>query len=187
EMCSFATVAMDAEHGPDTERERIREQREPEEPRPRRDRGSALVVGDTGFEPVTSSVSGKRATAAPIARAPEGARSGWSGRPDSNRRPSPWQGDALPAELRPHCVIEADAELPSFPGHRQRTPSPRVVPAATAGRCGRRRGRPATAPPPTITPRSRPGHASRPRRHALEARDHAAPLTGRASGMHLTR
>ena len=27
------------------------------------------VVGDTGFEPVTSSVSGKRATAAPIARA----------------------------------------------------------------------------------------------------------------------
>ena len=31
-------------------------------------------VGDTGIEPVTSSVSGKRATAAPIARAaPEGA------------------------------------------------------------------------------------------------------------------
>ena len=27
-----------------------------------------LVVGDTGFEPVTSSVSGKRATAAPIAQ-----------------------------------------------------------------------------------------------------------------------
>ena len=27
-----------------------------------------LFVGDTGFEPVTSSVSGKRATAAPIAR-----------------------------------------------------------------------------------------------------------------------
>jgi hypothetical protein len=26
------------------------------------------MVGDTGFEPVTSSVSGKRATAAPIAR-----------------------------------------------------------------------------------------------------------------------
>jgi hypothetical protein len=31
-------------------------------------RGKSLV-GDTGFEPVTSSVSGKRATAAPIARA----------------------------------------------------------------------------------------------------------------------
>src|SRR5438067_12715898 len=26
---------------------------------------------------------------------------GWSGTPGSNRRPSPWQGDALPAELVP--------------------------------------------------------------------------------------
>ena len=31
--------------------------------------GGLRVVGDTGIEPVTSSVSGKRATAAPIARA----------------------------------------------------------------------------------------------------------------------
>src|SRR5687768_3415743 len=31
-------------------------------------RGRSVLVGDTGFEPVTSSVSGKRATAAPIAR-----------------------------------------------------------------------------------------------------------------------
>jgi hypothetical protein len=30
-------------------------------------RGYILLVGDTGFEPVTSSVSGKRATTAPIA------------------------------------------------------------------------------------------------------------------------
>ena len=30
--------------------------------------GELLDVGDTGIEPVTSSVSGKRATAAPIAR-----------------------------------------------------------------------------------------------------------------------
>ena len=95
---------------------------------------------------MTSSVSGKRATAAPIARAALcGADGGGygirtrvhgfagrclasrpthhecfrihvkrrsrrvveraaprSGRPDSNRRPSPWQGDALPTELRPH-------------------------------------------------------------------------------------
>jgi hypothetical protein len=67
------------------------------------------VVGDTGIEPVTSSVSGKRATAAPIAlnrKNPE-----WnfvnlfveeSGRRDSNSRHPPWQGGALPAELRPH-------------------------------------------------------------------------------------
>ena len=27
---------------------------------------------------------------------------GWSGRRGSNPRPSPWQGDALPTELRPH-------------------------------------------------------------------------------------
>jgi hypothetical protein len=31
-------------------------------------RGRIVLVGDTGFEPVTSSVSRKRATAAPIAR-----------------------------------------------------------------------------------------------------------------------
>jgi hypothetical protein len=29
-------------------------------------------------------------------------REEWSGRPDSNRRPSPWQGDVLPTELLPH-------------------------------------------------------------------------------------
>ena len=32
------------------------------------------MVGDTGIEPVTSSVSGKRAPAAPIARADDGTR-----------------------------------------------------------------------------------------------------------------
>lgn|GEM_PF-5158030 len=38
---------------------------------PRLDR-DPLVVGDTGIEPVTSSVSGKRATAAPAARGGDG-------------------------------------------------------------------------------------------------------------------
>ena len=37
-------------------------------------RRSGLMVGDTGIEPVTSSVSGKRAPAAPIARAEDGTR-----------------------------------------------------------------------------------------------------------------
>ncbi len=85
-------------------------------------KGGFHVVGDTGIEPVTSSVSGKRATAAPIARGGYGIRTrvyGFagrclasrpthricrhhdqlcttSGRRDSNPRPSPWQGDALP-------------------------------------------------------------------------------------------
>ena len=35
---------------------------------------SPILVGDTGIEPVTSSVSGKRAPAAPIARADDGTR-----------------------------------------------------------------------------------------------------------------
>ena len=87
------------------------------------------LVGDTGFEPVTSSVSGKRATTAPIAlgeefevgtgfepvytdlqsvASPLGQptadglpRPSPSGRRGSNSRPQPWQGCALPTELRP--------------------------------------------------------------------------------------
>ena len=77
-------------------------------------RGAALMVGDTGIEPVTSSVSGKRATAAPIARNRKDPE--WScvnlmkqqsGRRDSNSRHPPWQGGALPAELRPQYEVHA--------------------------------------------------------------------------------
>ncbi len=94
-------------------------------------RGRSVLVGDTGFEPVTSSVSRKRATTAPIARgeAVVFVRGGYgirtrvdgfavrclasrpthrggfgfspSGRRGSNSRPQPWQGCALPTELRP--------------------------------------------------------------------------------------
>ena len=35
----------------------------------------------------------------------------WSGRRDSNPRPSPWQGDALPAELRPRWSATVSDEL----------------------------------------------------------------------------
>ena len=31
----------------------------------------------------------------------------WSGRSGSNRRHLPWQGSALPTELRPHCMAES--------------------------------------------------------------------------------
>ena len=106
-------------------------------------------VDDTGIEPVTSSVSRKRATTAPIARvrpcsgrwSPGGSRGGDgirtrvhgfagrclasrplhhrvsayrpvpSGRPGSNRRPQPWQGCALPTELRPHHC-QSQSEVP---------------------------------------------------------------------------
>ena len=96
------------------------------------------TVGDTGIEPVTSSVSGKRspaelialhhsdrewpycevgtgfepvytalqAVASPLGHPTAEATqvTAWtssSGRRDSNPRPSPWQGDALPTALRP--------------------------------------------------------------------------------------
>jgi len=96
------------------------------------------LVGDTGIEPVTSSVSRKRSPTELIARGGGGNRtrvqgfagpclshsatppddinpqvSGFrlnargrlsSGRRDSNPRPSPWQGDALPTEPRPRAL-----------------------------------------------------------------------------------
>ena len=55
------------------------------------------MVGDTGIEPVTSSVSGKRATAAPIARAPEGAR--WDGADDRIRTGDPHLGKVMLYQL----------------------------------------------------------------------------------------
>ena len=97
------------------------------------------MVGDTGIEPVTPSVSGKCSPAELITRGVKlwtTCRPNWnrevgtgfepvytalqavasplghptemelrctsSGRRDSNPRPSPWQGDALPTALRPH-------------------------------------------------------------------------------------
>src|SRR5256714_14758143 len=90
-------------------------------------------VGDTGIEPVTSSVSGKRSPAELIAQDLAEVETGFepvytalqavasplghstkvgrlwrppSGRRDSNPRPSPLQGDALPTALRPHTPGE---------------------------------------------------------------------------------
>src|ERR1700709_957977 len=116
-----------------------------------------MLVGDTGIEPVTSSVSGKRATAAPIARGADGIRTrvrGFagrclasrpphrkaestglapSGRRDSNPRPSPWQGDALPAEPRPQRVLagrqrvlEAVERVPTVPDRRRKPQTQRA-------------------------------------------------------------
>src|SRR5437588_13114229 len=91
-----------------------------------------FAVGDTGIEPVTSSVSGKRSPAELIAQGRAEVETGFepvytalqavasplghstrvgkplaapSGRRDSNPRPSPWQGDALPAALRPRATV----------------------------------------------------------------------------------
>src|SRR5262249_46286702 len=41
----------------------------------------------------------------------KGIRTSESGRRDSNPRPSPWQGDALPTEPRPHRTLGVRSEL----------------------------------------------------------------------------
>ncbi len=122
--------------------------------RPRRPGpGWHFVVGGTRFELMTSSVSGKRATscanrprwrrdlnpctricsplprlsATPPARAGLASRSlrpSPSGRRDSNPRPSPWQGDALPTEPRPRNLLPK----PRFQARGQPYPAaPRVA------------------------------------------------------------
>jgi hypothetical protein len=61
-------------------------------------------AGLTGLEPATSGVTDRHSNQ--LSYSPFGARgavrpSSQSGRPDSNWRPSRWQRDALPTELRP--------------------------------------------------------------------------------------
>ncbi len=68
----------------------------------------------TGFEPVTPSLPRKCSTPEPRGRStggsgdpssdPESLR--WSGKRDSNPRPSAWKADALPTELLPLFVVE---------------------------------------------------------------------------------
>ena len=121
-------------------------------------RWCALLVGDTGIEPVTSSVSGKRspaelialhrseilqwngqpcevgtgfepvytalqAVASPLGHPTAEATqvTAWtssSGRRDSNPRPSPWQGDALPTALRPRASDPAGSRSPATVSER---------------------------------------------------------------------
>ena len=108
------------------------------------------LVGDTGIEPVTSSVSGKRATAAPIARAPGGARR--NGADDGTRTRDPHLGkvmlyqlshvrtSARPTKEHPsaravHCANERGPSWPTSPAgatdgrHRRAPPT-----GATDGR-----------------------------------------------------
>src|SRR5690554_2633671 len=122
-------------------------------------------------------MSGKRATAAPIARAarwrrdsnpcirlcrplprlsatpprdpcPPASRAVFgsvpqSGRRDSNPRPSPWQGDALPAEPRPRC---SGGVFPSGAASETLTDRARHRPTGTPRVAARRYGGPVTQP-----------------------------------------
>ena len=59
----------------------------------------------------------------------------WSGRRDSNSRPSPWQGDALPTEPRPRGAVSSSSRRPTGRGH----PTPAAtVRAARQDAFGRR-------------------------------------------------
>jgi hypothetical protein len=127
------------------------------------------MVGDTGFEPVTSSVSRKRAPTAPIARGgcgnrtrvqgfagpclchsanppvplrgrPGGRAAAASGRRGSNPRPSPWQGDALPTALRPRA-----SGLPATEENFSPVCHPAPNDARRVGHVRLRRGRPCGA------------------------------------------
>ena len=77
-----------------------------------------LHRGGDGIRTRVDGFAGRCLTTRPPHRGPDPWRTGSqisttrsitaSGRRESNPRPSPWQGDALPAELRPHCrSIEA--------------------------------------------------------------------------------
>jgi hypothetical protein len=138
-----------------------------------------LLVGDSGFEPLTSSASRKRSPPELIApahkhpssqvpserRHPESNRGtgfcrplpnhsampptrrhlrprGKSGRRDSNPRPSPWQGDALPTELLP----PARADNLARPLTSYKRPPSRFVP--------QRRRRSGRGPPTSAAPLS---------------------------------
>ena len=86
-------------------------------------RTSALHV-PTGWCPATDLAVGSFTVARRERRA-------WSGRPDSNRRHSAWEADALPTELLPH--IGGQGWIRTSVGIRQRiySPSPLTTRAPT--------------------------------------------------------
>ena len=63
----------------------------------------------------------------------------WSGRRGSNSLPPPWQGGALPDELRPHFSATRDSipDLPPFVNRKmKKSPWPRSVAGRTKSRLG---------------------------------------------------
>ena len=101
-----------------------------------------------------------------------------SGRRDSNPRPSPWQGDALPTALRPQCRVGRPPANDS-PCAAATSPKSRSRAATGASASAARliaRGVPATAPWPARS------SASDRRRTCSEVTDDPAALDRRAAG-----
>lgn len=71
------------------------------------------ALGQLGDSPVGRN---PRANPAGARRQAKQSKSGeiWSGRRDSNSRPLPWHGSALPTELPPHCLLLKLAERRRF-------------------------------------------------------------------------
>ena len=144
-------------------------------------------MGDTGIEPVTSSVSRKRSPTELIALDPSGPRR-WrrdlnpcrrlcrplprlsatppshrvgppSGRRDSNPRPSPWQGDALPTEPRPHVAgpRRLPATLGTLADPHQERPTTSVPPCPRDPRGPQRHTDHAVGEPVQVGGPDRPG------------------------------
>ena len=65
----------------------------------------------------------------------------WSGKPGSNRRPQPWQGCALPTELRPQrpAMVSAWSEIPHLRARKPAAVTRRMTEGRSEGsRCHRR-------------------------------------------------
>ena len=96
---------------------------------------------------------------------PSGLRLLWSGRRDSNPRPPPWQGGALPTEPRPHAP-EGHSKSRHWNSSLQRPPLRSLVRrpwSQTRHRLGWRAGaRPPRPDEPLAALRSRAGRSDRP-------------------------
>ena len=105
-----------------------------------------------------------------------------SGRRDSNPRPSPWQGDALPAEPRPHASPESPrAGPPDLSGVASEL-YPILAQPPTRNQSKAKKSVPRTVPAdstPSITPGQPPTPARSDRSHPRDARHAPTPRAPR--------
>ena len=140
-------------------------------------------IGAPGFEPGTSASRTQRSTGlshAPISGGP-------SRQPDSNRRPQPWQGCALPAELclRVHLNLPRWAREAALPSRSDLSSEARTRRPATFRA---ERGQPAELCLRVLRISLPPSHRSELNRRPLDYESSALPLSyGGRSGAGGTR